>query len=185
MKSWYSKVRDTELIDGSIRADYVVTFETDNIELKREVEKYLQGIMDRTEFTMPTMDKCHKCKHWNYSYGCRNKKGICQFEALADRKTEPQTMYYPQVDGITPSVIMPKDEPQTDKETVLDPSFAELTDEQYAEAMKLIQPQTDCDKCCLIKGTDECRRSRDKGEGLGFCTKTDTAHTEKERASDD
>ena len=32
---------------------------------------------------------------------------------IADRKTEPQTMYYPQVDGITPSVIV-KDEPQTD-----------------------------------------------------------------------
>jgi len=32
----------------------------------------------------------------------------------ADRKTEPQTMVYPQVDGITPSVIVPKDEPQTD-----------------------------------------------------------------------
>ena len=29
----------------------------------------------------------------------------------ADRKTEPQTMVYPQVDGITPSVIV-KDEPQ-------------------------------------------------------------------------
>ena len=31
-------------------------------------------------------------------------------EVWADRKTEPQTMVYPQVDGITPSVI----EPQTD-----------------------------------------------------------------------
>lgn len=29
-----------------------------------------------------------------------------------DRKDEPQTIYYPQVDGITPSVIV-KDEPQT------------------------------------------------------------------------
>ncbi len=49
MKAWYSKVRDTELKDGSVRATYVVTFETDNAELKREVEKYLQGIMDKTE----------------------------------------------------------------------------------------------------------------------------------------
>ena len=88
MKSWYSKVRDTELIDGSIKATYVVTFETDSIELKREVEKYLQGIMDRNEFKMPTMDKCHKCKYWNYSYGCQNKKGICDFEPIADT---PQT----------------------------------------------------------------------------------------------
>lgn len=35
-------------------------------------------------------------------------------EATADRKTEPQTMYYPQVDGITPSVIV-IDEPQTER----------------------------------------------------------------------
>lgn len=49
MKAWYSKVRDTELKDGSVRATYVVTFETDNAELKREVEKYLQGIMDKDE----------------------------------------------------------------------------------------------------------------------------------------
>ena len=26
------------------------------------------------------MDKCYKCKWWNYSYGCSNKKGICDFE---------------------------------------------------------------------------------------------------------
>ena len=53
MKAWYSKVRDTELIDGSVREDYVVTFETDNFELKRKVEKYLQGIMDEAEQTEP------------------------------------------------------------------------------------------------------------------------------------
>lgn len=84
MKAWYSKVKDTELIDGSVRADYVVTFETDNFELKRKVEKYLQGIMDEPR----GMDKCHKCKWWNYSYGCSNKKGICDFEPKADT---PQT----------------------------------------------------------------------------------------------
>ena len=40
--------------------------------------------------------------------------------------------------------IEPKDEPQTNKEIVLDPSFAELSDEQFVAAMKLIEPQTDC-----------------------------------------
>jgi hypothetical protein len=39
------------------------------------------------------------------------------------------------------------DEPQTNKEIVLDPSFAELSDEQFVEAMKLIEPQTDCGTC--------------------------------------
>lgn len=38
---------------------------------------------------------------------------IVQVSGLEEVKTEPQTMYYPQVDGITPSVIA-KDEPQTD-----------------------------------------------------------------------
>ena len=47
MKSWYRVIRDTELKDGSTRTDYVITFETDDYKLKREVEKYLQGIMDR------------------------------------------------------------------------------------------------------------------------------------------
>ena len=40
------------------------------------------------------------------------------FTRIADaleRLTEPQTMYYPQVDGITPSVIVPKTEPQTER----------------------------------------------------------------------
>ena len=60
MKAWYSKVRDTELKDGSVRATYVVTFETDNAELKREVEKYLQGIMDKTEPTISKMEQVDK-----------------------------------------------------------------------------------------------------------------------------
>ena len=58
MKAWYSKVRDTELKDGSVRATYVVTFETDNAELKREVEKYLQGIMDKTENSSEKPNNC-------------------------------------------------------------------------------------------------------------------------------
>lgn len=36
------------------------------------------------------------------------------------------------------------DTPQTEDEIVLDPSFAELSDEQFVKAMKLIEPQTDC-----------------------------------------
>lgn len=64
VKAWYSKVRDTELIDGSVRADYVVAFETDNFELKRKVEKYLQGIMDEAEQTEPCEDWiCNTCKY--------------------------------------------------------------------------------------------------------------------------
>ena len=49
------------------------------------------------------------------------------------------------------------DEPQTNKEIVLDPSFAELSDEQFVEAMKLIEPQTevttDCRQTDLVEYT--------------------------------
>ena len=51
----------------------------------------------------------HLQYHWSSSRG-----GLIIW--LKDRKTEPQTMYYPQVDGITPSVIV-KDEPQTETKT--------------------------------------------------------------------
>ena len=34
------------------------------------------------------MDKCYKCKWWNYSYGCSNKKGICDFEQADTPQTD-------------------------------------------------------------------------------------------------
>ena len=104
MKSWYSKVRDTELIDGSIRADYIVVFETDNFELKREVEKYLQGIMDRADRKdEPTQDQhaqhvgsvetmsCQECK-WLDTDEMR-----CFIAEVSDCKYEPKDE--PQTDG--------------------------------------------------------------------------------------
>lgn len=64
------------------------------------------------------------------------------------RKTEPQTITAEEkaelLDAIGGGEFFPKTEPQTDTEIVLDPSFAELSEEQFAEAMKLIEPQTDC-----------------------------------------
>ena len=64
-----------------------------------------------------------KSKGHARSYYTRHKFKYCPNcgAKMADRKTE-----------------------QTDKEIILDPSFAELSDEQFAEAMKLIEPQTDC-----------------------------------------
>ena len=35
---------------------------------------------DTADTTQTEMDNCYKCKWWNYSYGCSNKKGICDFE---------------------------------------------------------------------------------------------------------
>ena len=47
MKEWYSIVKDRELKDGSTEKRFIITFETDNPELRKEVEKFLQSIMDR------------------------------------------------------------------------------------------------------------------------------------------
>ena len=100
MKAWYSKVRDTELKDGSVRATYVVTFETDNAELKREVEKYLQGIMDKTESNSEIPNNCKvknycddclytdTCDSKEFFYACTSKATISKMEQVEDK---PQT----------------------------------------------------------------------------------------------
>ena len=49
MKSWYSNSDDIKMKDGSKRKEYKVVFETDSKELKDEIEKFFQGVMDRTE----------------------------------------------------------------------------------------------------------------------------------------
>jgi hypothetical protein len=107
MVAWYSKVRDTELKDGSVRATYVVTFETDNAELKREVEKYLQGIMDKTENCSEKPNNyepkiCYTCRYYNSNIPCGTTPDVCKKadkfakEFVHGRKklkpqTEPQT----------------------------------------------------------------------------------------------
>lgn len=54
-------------------------------DLKRLSDRCLEVIADTPQ---TEMDKCYKCKWWNYSYGCSNKKGVCDFEPTADT---PQT----------------------------------------------------------------------------------------------
>ena len=48
-KSWYSNSDDIEMKDGSKRKEYRVVFETDSKELKDEIEKFFQSLMDRME----------------------------------------------------------------------------------------------------------------------------------------
>ena len=101
MKAWYSKVRDTELIDGSVRADYVVTFETDNFELKRKVEKYLQGIMDEAEQTEPNCSEkpnnCDTCKNKGFE-GCEQPClgcGCCDdYEPITQTETQNSNLTF-------------------------------------------------------------------------------------------
>lgn len=51
---------------------------------------------------------------WQTSYGDEeDAKEFERFKTFIERLDEPQTMYYPQVDGITPSVIV--NEPQTER----------------------------------------------------------------------
>ena len=49
MKSWYSNSDDIELKDGSRQKEYKVVFETDSKELKDEIEKFFQCLMDRKD----------------------------------------------------------------------------------------------------------------------------------------
>ena len=42
----------------------------------------------RADTPQTEMDKCYKCKWWNYSYGCSNKKGICDFEQADTPQTD-------------------------------------------------------------------------------------------------
>ena len=60
-------------------------------ELKAYRETYpygVEGYPPRTDTPQTEMDKCYKCKWWNYSYGCSNKKGICDFEQADTPQTE-------------------------------------------------------------------------------------------------
>ena len=125
MKAWYSKVRDTELIDGSVRADYVVTFETDNAELKREVEKYLQGIMDKDE-PQNYCDDClytDTCDDKAFFYACTSKATISKMEQVETMSCqeckhfhENAVMYLDQCDFCFKDCkYEPKDESQTER----------------------------------------------------------------------
>lgn len=138
MKAWYSKVRDTELIDGSVRADYVVTFETDNFELKRKVEKYLQGIMDEAEQTEPQI--CDFCRYYNNNIPCGTTPSACK---KADKFAKEF------VDGL--KKLKPKDEPQTDCDGCqhyADKHTADACYECKRSYADCYEPQTDCPKSC-------------------------------------
>ena len=51
MKRWSRKTRDTDIIDGKAVAQTVfsITFETDELELRNEVEAVIREIMERGE----------------------------------------------------------------------------------------------------------------------------------------
>ena len=105
------------------------------------VMTYSEAIERKQADTPQTeMDKCYKCKWWNYSYGCSNKKGICDFE---------------QAD--TPQTNLVEDSPSLVKDLVKDlvedyePYEYEIKawhkehQEPYCEIADT--PQTECDTC--------------------------------------
>lgn len=119
MKSWYSRVSDIELKDGSIRTNYVVTFETDNFKLKREVEKYLQGIMDKAENSSEIPNNCEHitedgvtCAKYPACDDCLDNplNKVKGSERLVKGKTEPTISKMEQVDKDIN--VLFKDEPQ-------------------------------------------------------------------------
>ena len=153
MKAWYSKVRDTELIDGSVRADYVVTFETDNAELKREVEKYLQGIMDKDE-PQNYCDDClytDTCDDKAFFYACTSKATISKMEQVE----EPTEITYQNCSDALLKMWM--DNVLTDAE------YNRIMD-KLNNAQRKDEPQTKCylrTSCDHYKDKQACGRCRE------------------------
>ena len=58
------------------------------------------------------MNKCYKCRWWNFSYGCQSKYK-CKFEPF-DKDTNVRSKYEPKLSEIPTSKCHyePKDEPQ-------------------------------------------------------------------------
>ena len=85
------------------------------VQIKEEAEEEARLEIERIE-NMSAENRMREIYNKGYKDGI--KEGIKQAmqkiadsileEVEADRKDEPQTMIYPQVDGITPSVIEPK-----------------------------------------------------------------------------
>ena len=48
-KSWYSRINELELKDGSTKIDHHLVFETDSKEIKKKVESFFKSIMDGKE----------------------------------------------------------------------------------------------------------------------------------------
>ena len=76
---------------------------------------------------------------------CIDKIAEAVVQKLRAEQTEPQTMYYPQVDGITPSVIV-KTEPQIEKCPFDDslPCGWVCTEYGKCKYKPKTEPQTDC-----------------------------------------
>ena len=150
MKAWYSKVRDAELKDGSVRATYVVTFETDNAELKREVEKYLQGIMDKDE-PQNYCDDClytDTCDDKAFFYACTSKATISKMEQV-DKDINVRSKDEPQTDELREAKILLKasrDLLNKQNETIYVLNLLEETVEYHG---------VECDGYCLIDDIDD------------------------------
>ena len=151
MKAWYSKVRDTELIDGSVRADYVVTFETDNFELKRKVEKYLQGIMDDAEQTEPQTDCPKNCPQRDV---CTRDATDCIWKKGENSSEKPnncdECKWWFGYCHLEKCEFEPIDEPKsyttwanTEPKQGTDCTQVDWKDQMWTEAVE-DEPQTDC-----------------------------------------
>ena len=102
------------------------------------------------------MDKCYKCKWWNYSYGCSNKKGICDFEQVDTPQTECDTCkhyklacelfsevckYEPTTQTETQNSNLTFDTPQTERPSCETCRY--YSEEEYSDK---------CDKCVIEVG---------------------------------
>ena len=75
-------VPQTDLVQDSpnLVKDLVEDYEPYEYEIKAWHKEHQEPYCEIADTPHTEMDKCYKCKWWNYSYGCSNKKGICDFE---------------------------------------------------------------------------------------------------------
>ena len=112
----------------------------DSVDLIRKLPMMIQGNKTFAKFSEGGNYHIGEVDSW-----CLNYKEIVEgIESYCEYKRTNQYKLGAPVNGSFALNSYDYDEPQTNKEIVLDPSFAELSDEQFVAAMKLIEPQTDC-----------------------------------------
>ena len=85
------QIGEEVLLDIGIHSEWYISStcydgESVNVSFRRKADRNKEWWLADTPQT--EMDKCYKCKWWNYSYGCSNKKGICDFEQADTPQTD-------------------------------------------------------------------------------------------------
>ena len=101
----------------------------DNKAIQEELHKVFDKINNIPSVESNNSEIPNNCDTCRFELYCPEMcEGCCEWDSHYEPKDEPQTMYYPQVDGITPSVIV-KTEPTISKMEQVD----ELQTKDYCD----------------------------------------------------